>query len=231
MRLTLESKLVDDVVVVRCQGRIVAGAELAALQAELDKQTAYVKMIVLHLADVDYIDSSGLGSLVRTLGKLRAAGGSLKLCQASPFVLQVLQVTKLLNILPSHSSETEAIEASYERSPNDAIEWSPRKNILCVDTSNDLLAYLRALLTTSGYKVHTVGNLADAKSLVTAIKPQLLICGAGVHGLPTAPAVFEYFRQRVPNVQILHLPPEFSAAEAGQTGKDLVNRVQSLLAT
>ena len=61
MQLTLDSKLVDDVVVIRCHGRIVAGAEIAALQAELDKQTVYVKMAVLHLADVDYIDSSGLG--------------------------------------------------------------------------------------------------------------------------------------------------------------------------
>ena len=93
MRLTLDSQMVDDVVVVRCQGCIVAGAEVAALQTELDKQTAYVKMVVLHLADVDYIDSSGLGALVRALGVLQAAGGSLKLCQASPSVLQVLQVT------------------------------------------------------------------------------------------------------------------------------------------
>lgn len=39
MQLTLDSKLVGDVVVIRCHRRIVAGAEIAALRAELDKQT------------------------------------------------------------------------------------------------------------------------------------------------------------------------------------------------
>ena len=231
MQLTLDSSLVDDVVVVRCHGRIVAGAEIAALQAELDKQTVFVKMVVLHLADVDYIDSSGLGALVRALGVLRAAGGSLKLCQASPFVVQVLQVTKLLSILPSHASEAEAIEAFYERSPREGKESSSGTNIICVDTSKDLLAYLRALLTSSGYKVHTAWNLMDAKSLVSAIKPQLVICGGGMQGLPTAAAALDYFRERAPKAQILQLPPEFSAAEAGQAGEDLVNRVRSLLTT
>jgi anti-sigma B factor antagonist len=221
--------MVDDVVVIRCHGRIVAGAEVAALQAELDKQTVFVKMVVLHLAGVDYVDSSGLGALVRALGVLRAAGGSLKLCQASPFVVQVLRVTKLLSILPSYPSETEAIEAFYERSSREAIESSSGTNIICVDTSKDLLAYLRALLTSAGYKVHTAWNLMDAKSLVGAIKPQLVICGAGMQGLPTAAAAIESFRQSAPKARILELPPDFSAADAGKAGQDLVERVQSTL--
>ena len=75
MRLTLHSQLMEDVVVIRCQGRIVAGAEGDALQAELDKQTEIRKKVVVHLAEVNYIDSSGLGALVRAFGVLRAAGG------------------------------------------------------------------------------------------------------------------------------------------------------------
>lgn len=229
MQLTLDSKVVDDVVVIRCHGRIVAGAEIAALQAELDKQTVWVKMAVLHLADVDYIDSSGLGTLVRALGALRAAGGSLKLCEASPFVVQVLQVTKLLKILPNHASEGEAIEAFYERSARESTESSSETNIICVDTSKDLLAYLRALLTSSGYTVHAAWSVMDAKNLVSAIKPELVICGAGMLALPTAATALEYFRERAPKVQILQLPPDFSAADAGEAGKDLVDRVQALL--
>ena len=228
MPLTLHSQLMEDVVVVRCQGRIVAGAEVDALQAELDKQTEITKMVVLYLAEVDYVDSSGLGALVRALGVLRAAGGNLKLCQLSPSVLRVLQVTKLASILPTHESEREAIEAFYGQSPHEAIEWS-RTRIVCIDTSRDLLAYVRALLTGSGYEVHTTWNLADAKSLMRAIKPHIVICGAGMMGLPTAAAALENFRQSSPNVQVLHLPPDFSTAEASQAGMDLVNRVQSLL--
>ncbi len=236
MRLTLQSQTMDEVVVIRCRGRIVAGAETEALQVELERQTQIpgtnlltVKWVVLQLAEVDYIDSSGLGTLVRMFGVLRAAGGGLKLCQVSPVVLQVLQVTKLLSILPTHSSEEEAIDAFYSRSPEEAME-SSRTKIVCIDTSRDLLAYVRALLTSSGYEVHTASNLADAKSLVSAMKPKVVICGAGMLGLPTGEAVVEGFRQR-PNLQVLRLPSDFSTADAGQAGTDLVNRVQSLLTT
>ena len=236
MRLTLQSQTMEEVVVIRCRGRIVAGAETEALQVELERQTQIpgtnlltVKWVVLQLAEVDYIDSSGLGTLVRMFGVLRAAGGGLKLCQVSPVVLQVLQVTKLLSILPTHSSEEEAIEAFYSRSPDQAVE-SSRTKIVCIDTSRDLLAYVRALLTSSGYEIHTASNLADAKSLVSAMKPKVVICGAGMLVLPTGEAVVEGFRQR-PNLQVLCLPSDFSTADAGQAGTDLVNRVQSLLAT
>ena len=222
--------------VIRCRGRIVAGTEVEALQVELEKQTQIpgtnlltVQWVVLQLAEVDYIDSSGLGALVRMFNALRAAGGSLRLCQVSPLVLKVLQVTKLLSILPTHSSEQEAIEAFYGRSPHEAIALS-RTKIVCIDTSRDLLAYVRALLASSGYEVHTASNLADAKRLVSAMQPKVVICGAGMLELPTGDAMVEGFRRR-PNVQILHLPSNFSTTEAGQAGIDLVNRVQSMLTT
>jgi anti-anti-sigma factor len=230
MRLTLNSQLIEDVVVVRCQGRIVAGAEADALQGELDKQTVNRKWVVLHLEEVDYIDSRGLGALLRTFGALRATGGSLQLCQVSPAVLKVLTITKLLSVLPIHSSESEAIAACGRRAPHEALDFS-RPRIVCMDTSRDLLAFVRALLTSSGYEVHTAANLADAKNLVSAMKPKVVICGAGLMGLPTAAAALEKFRQSGPSVQVLHLPSDFSTAEAGQAGVDLVNRVQSLLAS
>jgi anti-sigma B factor antagonist len=228
MRLTLQSQLLEHVVVIRCQGRIVAGAEVNALQAEMDKHTEIRKNVVLHLADVDYVDSSGLGALVRAYGTLRAAGGSLQLCHLSPTVLQVLEVTHLLGVLPIHSSESEAIEAFDRRSPEEHL-GSSRPGILCIDSSKDLLAYLRALLTNSGYEVHTAWNLADARQLVGAMKPKLLICGAGILEMPAAAAAIERFSQSGPNIQVLHLPPDFSTAEAGQAGTDLVNSVRSLL--
>src|SRR5580692_9461011 len=118
MRLTLHSLLMDDVVVIRCQGRIAFGAEVDAFQAEVEKQTKVrgtgfyaVKMVVLQLAETDYIDSSGLGALVRLFGVLRSAGGGLVLCELSPTVRKVLEITNLNSLFPSYSSEKEAIEA------------------------------------------------------------------------------------------------------------------------
>ena len=49
--LNLESLLTGDVVVIRCQGRIVLGAEIDTLQAELDRQTKLRKRVVLQLAE------------------------------------------------------------------------------------------------------------------------------------------------------------------------------------
>jgi anti-anti-sigma factor len=105
MRLALQSQLMDDVVVIRCEGRITLGAEVDALEAELEKQTkipgtdfVIVKKVTLQLAGADYIDSSGLGALVRMFGVLRASGGGLRICQLSPPVLKVFQLTGLQNL-------------------------------------------------------------------------------------------------------------------------------------
>jgi anti-sigma B factor antagonist len=219
----------EQVVVLRCQGRIVAGAEVNALQTQLDKHTVLRKRVVLNLAEVDYIDSSGVGALVRAYGVLRSSGGGLKLCQLSPFVLQVLEVTHLNSVLPTYSTEAEAIDAFSDPAHHDAMEFS-RNRIVCIDPSKDLLAYVRAVLAGAGYEVHTAWNLADGKNMVNAMKPQMLICGAGIAGLPLGEALLERFRQSGPNVHVLELPPDFSTAEAGQAGTDLVNRVKSLLA-
>lgn len=167
---------------------------------------------------------------LRLLGVLRAAGGRLKLCQLSPIVLRVLQVTNLLSIFPKYSSEREAIEAfsNAPRSTHEAMR-SAGSRIVCIDSSSDLLSYVSVLLKRSGYDVFTTRHLGDAMTLVHATKPRMVICGPGMMGLPTGEAAVEKFRQSGPNVQILLLPSDFSTGEAGQAGVDLVNRVQALL--
>jgi anti-sigma B factor antagonist len=239
MALTFQSQLMDDVVVIRCQGRITLGAEVDALQAELENQTKIpgtdflnVKKVVLQLAGADYIDSSGLGALVRMFGVLRASGGGLKLCELSPSVLRVFQITNLASLFPTFGSETEAIEAfsRASRAPGEQ-SGSAKTRIVCVDASSNLLAGLSALLTRSGYEVLVTRYVREATILVDAIRPRLVICGPGVLTLPTGQAAVEKFRQSGRNVQIMHLPSDFSTAEAGQAGVDLVNRVRALLTT
>ena len=99
MQLTVQSQTVGDVVIIRCKGRIVSGDEVRHLQQEVEKLTPLTKNVVLQLAEVTYLDSGGLGSLVRLYGVLRAARGDLKLCELSPFVVQVLEATNLLKVL------------------------------------------------------------------------------------------------------------------------------------
>ncbi len=230
MGLNLESQLTGDVVVIRCRGPISLGDSVNALQAELDKQTKLRKKVVLQLAETDYLDSSGMGVLVRLYGALRSAGGEVKLCEVSPFVLRVLQATNLLSLFLTYGSETEAIEAfsKAQRSPREAPSPS-RAKILCIDTSKDLLAYVNALLKRSGYEVTTTQYLREVTTLVIATQPRVVIWGHGMRELPGYQAAVDKLRRAGTHIQVLHLPADFSSSDAGHAGADLVNQVQSLL--
>jgi anti-sigma B factor antagonist len=111
VQLTLQGEILEYVTIIRCRGRIVSGDEVAALQLETEKLTHLKKRVVLDLAEVSFIDSAGLGALVRIFGTLRAEGGALRLCNLSPFVLQVLRATSLLGVIPTYVSEKEAVES------------------------------------------------------------------------------------------------------------------------
>jgi anti-sigma B factor antagonist len=227
MQLTVQSQTIGDVVVIRCHGRVVSGDEASHLQAEIGRLTALTKNVVLNLADVTYVDSGGLGSLVRMYGVLRAARGDLKICQLSPFVEQVLQATNLLNVFQPVASEAEAVAAFSRRpaSPHESRQPSTTR-IVCLDASLDVLAYLKVLLQRSGYEVFTTRYLSDAVSLAVGTKPSLLVCGPSWHGNDSAG---EKFRQSAPSVPLLHLPADFSTSEADQAGRSLVDRVHTLL--
>jgi len=227
MQLTLQTQHAGDVVVVRCRGRIVSGDEVRFLQLELEKLTDLTRNVVLQLADVTYVDSGGLGALVRIFGVLRAERGDLKLCQLSPFVFQVLQATNLLNVFHPYASEKEAIDAFSAR-PQSAHEapHASATRVVCLDTSLDLLAYLKVLLQRSGYEVFTTRYPSDAVALVVGTKPGVIVCGPGMRANES---LVEKFRQSAPNVQLLHLPPDFSTSGADQAGSELVTRLRSLL--
>src|SRR5271154_1071649 len=223
MQLSLQSRNVGEVVVIRCHGRIVSGDEVRFLQLEVEKLTELSKLVVLQLAEVTYVDSGGLGALVRMFGVLRAARGGLKLCQLSPFVFQVLQATNLLSVFHPYASEQEAIAAFSARSQSpDEFYQSSSTRVVCLDNSLDLLAYLKVLLQRAGYEVFTTRHPSDAVALVVGTKPGVVVCGPGMRANES---LIEKFQQSAPNVKLLHLPPDFSTSEADQAGSDLVNRL------
>lgn len=69
--------------------------------------------LVLDLAGVPYVDSSGLGVLVATMKRARAAGGDIKLCALQPDVRSLLEMTRLVKIIDVHPSRAEAV-ASWQ---------------------------------------------------------------------------------------------------------------------
>src|SRR5215467_6739770 len=198
MRLSLQTQHIEHVAVIRCRGRIVSGAEISALQKEIDDAGHAKKRIVLHLADVTFIDSAGLGLLVRMFSRLRNAGGGLKLCELSPVVLKALQITNLHAVMPAYASEREAVEAFALWQ-----HWDPQSprppitTVVCVDDSFNVLAYLNALLTQAGYEVFPTRHFNDARTLVSAVRPRVLVLGPGGQA---SEAMVESIRQSVPDM-------------------------------
>ncbi len=229
MHLTLQSHRISGVAVIRCQGRIVVGEEVQALQREVEKHQLETKKYVVQLSEVSYVDSGGLGALVRLVGTLRAHHGDLKLCEVSPFVLSVLKATNLLGVFHVYANERDALSAFAQRpAPPEGHSWSANTKVLCIDPSSDLLAYMTAVLKRAGFEVKSARYLADASTLLGTMKPSAVICGPGVQSVGPA---FEKFRGVDSHIPFVMLPADFHTSHASDAGFDLINRLQSLLPT
>jgi len=68
----------------QCHGRIVAGNEVYTLHAQVGDSVVKYGDVVLQLDQVEFVDSSGLGALVRLVQAARAKGGDLKLSGVPP---------------------------------------------------------------------------------------------------------------------------------------------------
>jgi anti-sigma B factor antagonist len=229
MRLQMASRAVGDVLVIRCAGRIVAGDEVQALHHHVKNTLSEMREVVLHLEDVDFVDSSGLGTLVRLLQHARASGGELRLCNIPKPVRQTLTLTNILSLFPVYESEGDAIIAAYgggETRTAPAAETAIR--VLCVEESADLRAYLAELLHRAGYRVLTSSNVHDAQILLKAAKVRLIILGAGVsvvHGHPTR----DLLCRIDPAAKVLSLAADFSQQDAGEAAQQLLEEVRGLV--
>jgi anti-sigma B factor antagonist len=104
-------QLNDGIVVVDCAGRIVFGEETAELRDQVKALITKDSRIILNLANVTYIDSGGLGTLVALYTTARNAGGAVKLARLTQRVGDLLQVTKLLTVFEVFNSEEEAVQS------------------------------------------------------------------------------------------------------------------------
>jgi len=108
--LKITDRVVDGVAVVALEGRIVLGEESNALREKVKSLLAAgQKKIVLNMANVTYIDSSGLGTMVASHTSARAQGASLKICNLGTKFQEILQVTKLVTVFDVYPSEAAAI--------------------------------------------------------------------------------------------------------------------------
>jgi anti-sigma B factor antagonist len=227
MPLRLDSRPVGDVMVVQCSGRIVAGAEVHSLQFLLEKVMPKHHEVVLHLERVEFVDSSGLGALVRMAASARASGSDIKLCALPERVRKTLEMTNLSSLFKSYETEAEAIVAAYlgPRYSDDK-GGDKQLRILCVYDSADVRALLGEVLCRAGYKAVTTGNVHDAQILLKATKAKLVVLGANmqsVHGASTQKAMEEID----PAVTLVVLEEGFGAQDPGEAAGKLLEVIRS----
>jgi len=116
MQLKLDHRNMDGVHVVDCAGRIVFGEEGILLREKVKQSLVTNNRILLNLAEVSYIDSGGLGTLVALRASALNAGASLRLASLTKRVVDVMQITKLLTVFEVYNSEAEALHAFRKES-------------------------------------------------------------------------------------------------------------------
>ena len=110
MSLKFKTRQVDGVTILDLNGRITLGDGSVTLRdAVKDALNKGDKRILLNLADVDYIDSSGIGELVSAYTSMKNAGGELKLLHLTKKVHDLLQITKLYTVFDVRDDETVAV--------------------------------------------------------------------------------------------------------------------------
>jgi anti-sigma B factor antagonist len=226
LRLSLDTRRVGDVTIVRCNGRIVAGGESESLRAHVTWLLRDRRAIVLHLGEVEFIDSSGLGTIVRTLTSTRQARGELKLCNVPEHVRKVLELSHLTKLFDSHESEEKAVAAFYRPGAGAETPVRTGRSVLCLDCNADVLAYLREVMCRAGYDVHTSGRLGDALILMRVTHFDLLLVGPGMTASPGTQQAFEAACAKFP---VIELGSEFSTHDAGEAGAGLLEKVEARL--
>jgi len=112
MPLIINPREVSKVTILDVEGRIILGDEIHALRdAVRNLISEGKKKIILNLAGVDYIDSSGVGELVGAYTTVRNAGGELKLLKLTQKVQDVLHVTKLYTVFDIKDDEFHAVKS------------------------------------------------------------------------------------------------------------------------
>lgn len=110
--MQIEERPVGDVIVLDLKGRVTLGEGDELLKDKINSLVNQgYKKIVLNLEAVPYIDSAGLGEIVRTYTTVSRQGGSLKLANLTKRITDLLSITKLLTVFESFDSENEAVKS------------------------------------------------------------------------------------------------------------------------
>ena len=112
MTMKASNRQVDGVTIVDLSGRITLGEGSVVLRDTIRDLVSKGKIkILLNLADVTYIDSSGIGELVSAFTTVRNQNGELKLLKLTMKVHDLLQITKLYTVFDIKDDEAAAVQS------------------------------------------------------------------------------------------------------------------------
>lgn len=112
MSVKMSSLQVGDVTVVDANGRITLGEGASVFRDVIrDLAAKGNKKILVNLADVSYIDSSGIGEMVSSFTTVTNHGGQLKLLSLTKRVKDLLQITKLYTVFEVFEDEASAVRS------------------------------------------------------------------------------------------------------------------------
>jgi anti-sigma B factor antagonist len=110
--MDIAERTVSDVTVLDLKGKMTLGEGDELLKDKINSLLASgKKKLVLNLEGVPYIDSAGLGEIVRTYTTVSRQGGSLKLLNLTKRIEDLLSITKLLTVFETFDTEAEAISS------------------------------------------------------------------------------------------------------------------------
>ena len=112
MSVKLASRQVGDVTVIDAAGRVTLGEAASAFRDTIrDLAAKGNKKILLNLAEVSYIDSSGIGEMVSGFTTITNGGGQLKLLGLNKRIKDLLQITKLYTVFDTYEDEAAAVRS------------------------------------------------------------------------------------------------------------------------
>jgi anti-sigma B factor antagonist len=225
MSLDIETRFCGNVAIIQCTGRIVAGEEAQSLETAFQTAIREFHRIVLNVAGVTRLDSTGLGLLVRYSSNLRKRSGDIRLAAPTPMITEVLEITLLSTVFQSYPTEHEAILSFLSQSSTPAVHDLPGHRVLVVDRSPDLGAFVRAVLTQHGYEVRSASLVSDARVLLQVHDVDYILVGPGTPQMPAA-TVLASLKSLAPKATALQLTPEFRAFDAHQAAEFLLKMFQ-----
>ena len=110
--MEIAERTVSDITVLDLKGKMTLGEGDELLKDKINSLLAAgKKKLVLNLEGVPYIDSAGLGEIVRTFTTVSRQGGALKLLNLTKRIEDLLSITKLLTVFETFDTEAEAIKS------------------------------------------------------------------------------------------------------------------------